>query len=162
MTSIEQKAQCALWFHETKSLINVQRAFRRCYGRNHPDTKSIKRWYEKFKETGSVTDLPRIGRPSANEATVELVRQSFQRSPTKSTRQASRELQIPQTSLFKILHKRLRLKAYKVLIVQDLQPNDWPRHAEFAIKILNRIDVEKDYLNRNCFSYESTFMSVEW
>ncbi|GBN11174.1 hypothetical protein AVEN_184729-1 [Araneus ventricosus] len=78
MASIEQKAQCVLSFHETKSSINVQRAFRRRYGRNHPDTKSIKRWYEKFKETGSVTDLPRSGRPCASEASVELVRQSFQ------------------------------------------------------------------------------------
>ncbi|GBL97514.1 hypothetical protein AVEN_110332-1 [Araneus ventricosus] len=127
--AFEQKAQCVLWFHETKSPINVQRAFRRCYGRNPPDTKSIKRWYEKFKETGSVTDLPRSGRPSVSEATVELVRQSFQRSSTKSTRRASRELQILQTSLVRILHKRLRLHAYKVQIVQDLQPNDCPRRA---------------------------------
>ncbi|GBO40147.1 hypothetical protein AVEN_216344-1 [Araneus ventricosus] len=81
--------------------------------------KSIKRWYEKFKQTGSVTDLPRSGRPSVSEATVELVRQSFQRSPTNSTRQASCEHQIPQTSLVRILHKRLRLHAYKIHILQD-------------------------------------------
>ncbi|GBN07693.1 hypothetical protein AVEN_249460-1 [Araneus ventricosus] len=43
MASIEQKAQCVLWLHETKSPIDVQRAFRRCYGRSPPDTKSIKR-----------------------------------------------------------------------------------------------------------------------
>ncbi|GBL80575.1 hypothetical protein AVEN_225265-1 [Araneus ventricosus] len=131
MASIEQKVQCVLAFHETKSPINVQRTFRRCYGRNPPDTKSIKRWYEKFKER-SVTDLPRSGRPSVSEATVELVRQSFQRSPTKSTRQVSSERQIPQTSFLRILHKRLKLHAYKVQIVQDLQPNDCPRRAEFA------------------------------
>ncbi|GBM55079.1 hypothetical protein AVEN_145140-1 [Araneus ventricosus] len=97
------------------------------------------------------------GRPSVNEATVELVRQSFQRSPTKSTRQASCELQIPHTSLVRILHKRLRLHAYEVQIVQDLEANDCPRRAEFAIEILNRIDVENDFLNRICFSDESTF-----
>ncbi|GBN28013.1 hypothetical protein AVEN_82000-1 [Araneus ventricosus] len=73
MVSIEQKAQCVLSFHETKSSINVQRAFQHCYERNPPDTKSIKRRYEKFKETGSITDLPRSGRPSASEETVELV-----------------------------------------------------------------------------------------
>ncbi|GBM47326.1 hypothetical protein AVEN_7772-1 [Araneus ventricosus] len=157
MASIEQKAQCVLWFQETKSPTNVQRAFRRCYGHNPPDIKSIKRWYEKFKETGSLTDLLRSGRPTVSEATLEFVRQSFQQSLTKSTRQASRELQIPQTSLVRILHKRLRLRAYKVQIFQDLQPNDCPRCEEFAIEILNRIDVENDYLNRICFSDESTF-----
>ncbi|GBL98410.1 hypothetical protein AVEN_33377-1 [Araneus ventricosus] len=130
---------CA-WFHETKSPINDQG----CYGLNPPDTKSIKQRYEKFKETGSVTDLPQSGRPRASEATVELVGQSFQRSPSKSTHQASRELQIPQTCLVRILHKRLRLHAYEVQIIHDLQPNDCPRHAKFAIGILNRIDVEND------------------
>ncbi|GBM64477.1 hypothetical protein AVEN_194235-1 [Araneus ventricosus] len=101
-----------------------------------------------FKKTGSVTDLPRSGRLSVSEATFELVRQSFQRSPTKSTYLASRELQIPQTNLVRVLHKRLRLHAYKVQIIQDLKPNDCP---------MNRIDVENDYLNRICFSEESTF-----
>ncbi|GBM80135.1 hypothetical protein AVEN_89717-1 [Araneus ventricosus] len=145
---------CALL---SRNNINVQRTFRRCYGRNPPDTKSMKRWYEKFKETGSVTDFPRDVRPGVSEATVELVRQSFQQSPTKSNRQASRELQIPQTSLVRILHKKLRLHAYKVQIVQDLQPNVSPRREEFAIEILTRIDVENDYLNRICFYNESTF-----
>lgn len=157
MASKQEKAQCVLWFHETKSPISVQRTFRTSYGRSPPDVKSIKRWYEKFKETGSVEDLPRSGRPSVSEATVDRVRQSFQRSPSKSTRQASRELQIPQASVVKILHKRLRLHAYKVQIVQALQPNDLPRRAEFATEILNRIDGDNDYLNRICFTDESTF-----
>ncbi|GBO18027.1 hypothetical protein AVEN_243955-1 [Araneus ventricosus] len=117
MASIEQKAQCVLWFHETKSPINVQRAFRRCYGCSPPDTKSIKRWYAKFKETGSVTDLPSCGRPSLSEATVELVQQSFQRSP-KSTRQASRELQIPQTSLLEEFQPW-------IMFQQDGEPPQW-------------------------------------
>ncbi|GBN46861.1 hypothetical protein AVEN_83923-1 [Araneus ventricosus] len=64
---------------------------------------------------------------------------------------------MPQTSLVRILHKRLGLNAYKVQIVQDLQPNDGPRRSEFAIEILNRFGVENDCLNRICFSDESTF-----
>ncbi|GBM01363.1 hypothetical protein AVEN_135788-1 [Araneus ventricosus] len=151
----EQKDQCVLWFHETKSPINVQHAFQRCYGCNPPDTKSIKRWYEKFKETCSVTDIPRSGRPSVSEATVELVRQLFQWSPTKSTRQASREFQILQTSLVRILHKRLWLNAYKVQIVQDLQQMIARDVQNSQLRF--RIDVKSDYLNRICFSDESTF-----
>ncbi|GBN80777.1 hypothetical protein AVEN_256341-2 [Araneus ventricosus] len=48
--------------------------------------------YIGYDKMGSVTDLPRSRRPSVSEATVELVRQSFQQSPIKSTRQASYEL----------------------------------------------------------------------
>ncbi|GBL60335.1 hypothetical protein AVEN_89352-1 [Araneus ventricosus] len=38
-----------------------------------------------------------------------------------------------------------------------MQPINCPRREEFTIDILNRIDVENDYLNRICFSDESTF-----
>ncbi|GBN17128.1 hypothetical protein AVEN_273988-2-1, partial [Araneus ventricosus] len=48
-----------------------------------------------FKETGSVCDCPRVGRPSVSESKVDLVRREYQRSPTKSIRSASRELLIP-------------------------------------------------------------------
>ncbi|GFT08265.1 hypothetical protein TNCV_1438721 [Trichonephila clavipes] len=44
-----------------------------------------------FNETGRVKNLSRNVRPTANEATVEHFRQSFQRSPVKSTCEASRE-----------------------------------------------------------------------
>ncbi|GBM41115.1 hypothetical protein AVEN_63306-1 [Araneus ventricosus] len=133
MASIEQKAQCVLWFHETKSTINIQRAFRHCYGRNPHDTKSIKRWHEKFNKIGSVTDLPRSGRPSVSQATVELVRQSFQRSPTKSTRQASRELEIPQTTLDRafatpiagVKELKDRIQAAVYTVTEDMFKNTW-------------------------------------
>lgn len=67
---------------QKKLPINVQRKFRRCYARNPTNAKSIKRFYERFKETGNVKDRPRSGRPSVSEATVNRVRQSFQRRPT--------------------------------------------------------------------------------
>ncbi|GBM82042.1 hypothetical protein AVEN_56186-1 [Araneus ventricosus] len=69
MTSIEQKAQCVLWLYETKSPINFQRAFRRCYGRKPPYTKSIKRWYEQFKETGIGRDGPTPWTPRSPDIT---------------------------------------------------------------------------------------------
>ena len=157
MTSMAEKAQCVLWFHETKSPITVQRNFRREYDRSPPDVKSIKSWYEKFKETGSVGDLSRSGRPTSSEETVDAVRTSFEESPTKSTRRASTELGVPQSTIVKILHKRLQFHAYKVQIVQALQPNDRPQRAAFAEEILDRIDKSNDYLQHVAFSDEATF-----
>ena len=61
MASSVEKAQCVLWYHETNSPITVQRNFRRLYGGSPPDVKSIKSWYQKFKETGSVDDLKGTG-----------------------------------------------------------------------------------------------------
>lgn len=45
------------------------------------------------------------GRPSVSEEVVDRVRQTFLRSPKKSTRRCSRELQVPQSTVSKILHK---------------------------------------------------------
>jgi len=88
---------------------------------------------------------------------LDAVRKAFQRSPGKSTCRASNELRVPQSTVLKILHKQLKLYAYKVQIVQSLQPVDGPRRASFATEILRRIDEDNDYLKRICFSDEATF-----
>ena len=143
-----------MWFNKTKSPVSVQRNFRREYGRSPPDIKSIKSWYNKFKETGSVGDLKRSGRPKTNEETIDA---SFQRSPSQSTRTASRELQVPQRTIVDIFHKRLQFRAYKFQIVQALQPNDRPQRAAFAEEILDRIEADNRYLQCVAFSDEATF-----
>jgi len=109
MASMKEKAQCVLWYHETKSLVSVQHKFRNEYRQPLPDVKSIKTWYSKFAETGSVGDLNRSGRPSVSGETVDAVREAFQRSPGKSTCHASNELCVPQSIEFNILHKQLKL-----------------------------------------------------
>ena len=89
--------------------------------------------------------------------TVDAVREAFQRSPGKSIRRPSNELRVPQSTVVKILHKRLKLYEYEVQTVQSLQPDDGPRRAAFATEILRRIDEDNDYLKRVCFSDEATF-----
>lgn len=157
MFTNQEKAQCVLWYHETRSSTTVQRHFQTTFGRNPPDVKSIKAWYEKFKNTGSVADLPRSGRPRTSADRVEAVRQSFLRSPKKSVRMASRELQMPKSSLHDILHKRLMFRAYKVQIVQALLPNDSTRRYDFAVEMLSRMEEDDGYLRRIAFSDEATF-----
>ena len=119
MLTIEQKAQCVLLYHKLKSPIAVQRKFRNEFGQDPPHTNSIKRWFKNFIETGSILDRKRSGRPSIDEETVNAVRVAFHRSPRKSIRVASNELAIPRSTIYKVLHKRLRLHAYKSQIVQS-------------------------------------------
>ncbi|GFW49487.1 DUF4817 domain-containing protein [Trichonephila clavipes] len=85
MATIEEKVQCVLWFHEKNPRINVQRKFRRCYGRKPPAVKSVKQWYELFKEIDSVKVLPGSGKFSVSEATFEHFWELFQRSSIKTT-----------------------------------------------------------------------------
>ena len=127
MLTIQQKAQRVLWYHKLKSPTAVQRKFRNEFGQDPSHTNSIKRWFKNFMETGSILDHKRSGRPSIDEETVDAVRVAFHRSPRKSIRVASNKLAIPRSTLFhepKVLHKRLRLHAYKLLIVQALKPDD--------------------------------------
>jgi hypothetical protein len=57
-----------------------------------------------FPETGGVHDRKRSGKPGVSEECVETIRASFVRSPTKSTRPASRELLLPRSTIHKVLH----------------------------------------------------------
>ena len=105
MASMKEKAQCVLWYHETKSPVSLQRKFRNEYRRPQPGVKSIKAWYSKFVGTGNTGDLERSGRPSVSDETVGAVREAFQRSPGKSTGRASNDLRVPQSTTVKILGK---------------------------------------------------------
>ena len=92
--------------------------------------------------------------------TVDAVREAFQTIPGKSMCRASNELHVPQSTVVKILNKWLKLYAYKVQIVQSLQPDDCPRRASVATEILRRIDEDNNYLKRVGFSDEATFHTL--
>lgn len=156
MLSIQEKAQAVLWYAEFKSIIKVQREFRRVYNKAAPDSKRIKAWHTQFLNTGSVEKRHGGGRRVSDEH-VENVREAFQRSPRKSIRQASRELQMPRTTVHHVLRKRLHLYAYKVQIMQALQPEDKPQRYDFACDMLDRCDQDPAFLSRIMFSDEATF-----
>jgi transposase len=149
--SPQQKAMSVLWYWETKSVIQVQRRYRRECGERTPGRQSLKRWLKQFQETGSVLHKKGAGRPSVDADTVEMVRETFQRSPSKYTCHVSRELHVPRLIVQRILHRRLKLQAYKIQIVQALEPDDGRRRKEFAMDMLDRIDNDNGFLDRVIF-----------
>ena len=98
-----------------------------------------------------------VGRPRTSEENIERVRQAFQRSPMKSIRTTTWHLDLPRATVHKVLHKTLRLFAYKVQMLQALQPNDMSRRKEFAVNMLEQISEDEAFLKRVCFSDEATF-----
>ena len=120
-----ERARCVFWFHDTQSATAVQRKFRTEYGREPPSRPTIYSWHQTFVETGcSVRHAKSPGRPQVPEAAVEQLRESFSRSPKKSTRRASRETGIPQPTVWRVLRKRLHLKPYKLTMVQHITDED--------------------------------------
>ena len=123
MTTAQEKAQCVSLFIETKSDVQTQRNYRSKYGRDLPSRPSIRLWHKKFMDTGTVFDTRRSGRPRTSEENIERVRQAFQHSPMKSIRTAARQLELPRSTVHKVLHKNLRLYAYKVQMLKAFQPS---------------------------------------
>jgi hypothetical protein len=109
---------------KTNSVTLVQRHYRRRYGKPTPKRQSIYDWSKKFQETGFFFFFKSFGRPPVSKETVERVRETFTRSPRKSTTRASLELQMPQQTVWKILRKRLRIIPYKLQLVLALSCDD--------------------------------------
>lgn len=158
MATIQQKVFCVLEYDKTFSFITVQRAFRRMYPGNPPPGKqSILRWYNQFKETGTIVKGKSSGRPRVSNETVERVRASFVRSPQKSTYRASRELDIPQPTVWKILRTRLRMKPYRIQLLQTLKPEDLIKRFEFCNNMQAAMEDDDGFEDCLVFSDEANF-----
>jgi hypothetical protein len=108
-------------------------------------------------EIGSVHDRPGSGRPSVSDNVTERLQEPFTRSPTKSIRRASRDLGFPRATVHKVLHKMLRLSAYKVPLVQQFKPADSIKRQSFAEEMVDCIDHDVDFMKISTFSDEVTF-----
>jgi hypothetical protein len=106
---------------------------------------------------GSVEKQKSTGRPQTFEEIVECIRESCVRSPKKSVAHHSFELCVLKTTIQNVLHKRLRLHAYKIQLRHEIKVTDHPKRVEFANFMLTEIDDSEDYLQRVMFTDEATF-----
>jgi transposase len=99
MATVQERARCVGWLFETKSVTQTQRNYRTQLNKQPLSDNAIRDWQRRFVETGSVHYRKRSGRPGVSDECMERIRESFVRSPTKSTRRrrASRELLLPRT-----------------------------------------------------------------
>ena len=75
----------------------------RKFHKKGPTDKVIRELLTKFDRTGSVLDDSRNGRPRKSGERMELVREAFEEGPQLSTCRASNILEIPRTSIHRIL-----------------------------------------------------------
>jgi hypothetical protein len=136
MATVQQKALCVLWFFETKSVIETQHSYRTRYGKDPPSDNALRRWLKQYQETGSVLRRKAAERLSNSQENVERIQEAFSGSPQKSTRRASLQLSIPQTTVWRVVHNCLHLHVYKLQIVQALKPDDKTCRFQFAKDIL--------------------------
>ena len=97
----------AFEFIKTESPTAVQRAFRLRFNIQPPTRKNIYRWNHQFEQIGCLCKGKSSGRPRVSEENVRRIQESFERSPRESNRRASREIGIPQPTVWCVLRRRL-------------------------------------------------------
>ena len=126
------------------------------YHTEPPTDKTIREWYMKFQQSGCLCAAKRRGRPGPSAETVERVQETFVRSPQKSTTRASRELQMSQSIVWRILRKRLRVKGFRLQLLQVLNPQDHNLRLHFCVDFQQRLE-EDGFAEKLVFSDEATF-----
>jgi hypothetical protein len=97
------------------------------------------------------------GHPRVSEQNVQRIGKSFLRSPKMSISKASRELQIPQIAVWKVLLKHFRLKPYKLQLVQALKADDKVVRHDCCCDFQAMLDEDDDFVGKLVFSDEATF-----
>uniref|UniRef100_A0A669B5E7 DUF4817 domain-containing protein n=1 Tax=Oreochromis niloticus TaxID=8128 RepID=A0A669B5E7_ORENI len=119
---------------------------------------TVSKLLAKFRETGSVLDLPKCGRKKtvSNEETSVAVLASFSKSPQRSTRRMSLESGISRTSLRRILATH-KWHPYKLQLLQHLNEDDPDRRTEFAQKTKQKLEQDPQFTQKILFSDEANF-----
>ena len=113
---------------------------------------------KRFRETGSVNERSRSRQPDVlTPEFTERVQQSLLRSPGKSLRRLSQQLGASYSTCHRAT-KRLRLRPYRVRVVQELRPLDSEKRVAYCqwFKRFTLNDVNNK-LNNTFFSDEAWF-----
>ncbi|PSN51820.1 hypothetical protein C0J52_17693 [Blattella germanica] len=116
----QQKSFYVLKFESCKSVIIVQRAFRRQFNCDPPNANNIRRWHNQLTTTGCLCKGKSVGRRRVSEENVQRVWDAFVRSPKKS-----------------VLRKRLHMRHYRLQLLQALKHTDYAVRSNFAHEMLH-------------------------
>jgi hypothetical protein len=157
MAAPGEKSFSMLEYRTSKSVVTVQRAFRAKYAKDLPTDKTIRAWYKQFTVTGCLCNQKSSGRPLIAEDDVEWVRASFLHSPKKSTGTAAKELSMSKTTEWRVLHKRLVFKPYRIQMVQQLSDENHRRRLDFCLQLQDLMSSDDHFFEKVQFSDEATF-----
>ncbi len=113
--------------------------------------KGLKNMIQKFEETGSFEVKSGRGRKSiASTSVVEDVATALEEGTssgvqTCSARGIARCLDMPASTVHKIIRNILHCYPYKITHVQELLPADLPRRQAFALEFLARMAVDNEW-----------------
>jgi len=143
-----------------ENYVETVRKLRGIFGRqNAPYQSTVKRMIKKFEETGSIMDSKLPVRHSTGRSldNIAAVSESVAESPGTSLRHRSQQLDIPRSSMQRILTKDLHLHAYKIQLTQELKPTEHVHRREFVNWVLENQKVDSNFSKKIIFSDEVHF-----
>jgi hypothetical protein len=87
----------------------MQCRYRTQYGKDPTTDNAIRRRLKQIQETGSVLHRKQLRKPSTSQENVGRYQEAFSRSPQKPTRRTSLQLDIPQTTVWRVVHNIMKL-----------------------------------------------------
>lgn len=151
----------AYWFFQ-RSVNRVVEEYSRVFPDDAALSKSVVQSnVSKFHENGTVLNLNKghSGRPSTSTSAdnVERVEEFYSDNPRSSLRRASQALDIPVTSLRRIMKTKLKLYPYKIQVFQEITDYDMQMRLKFADTMISRILSRSIRTNKIWFSDEAHF-----
>lgn len=142
---------------KTRTQDEVREMFNNKYPQHHISQSTVSRIETKFREFGTVTDLPRSGRKLLMDDDKKLnVLLDIEETPHKPTRQVAADNEVSKTSVLR-LFKLEKYHPYKVQLVQELCEDDYDRRLQFCEIMDNKFNRDPLFRRKIVFSDEATF-----
>lgn len=145
----EERVMITVWYLNDNSYTSAVRKYHQKFGKNNkpPSERQTKRYAENLLSTGSIFRQRSGPAPTATgDVSSESVRTFFDSQPTASTRTASSELKVSQSSVVRIL-KACDYHPYKLRIVQELSEEDMGHRVSFSQTELELLRDDPDSFN---------------
>lgn len=130
------------------------------FNATHPEHQisrsTVSRIDKKFRETGSVKDKLRTGRPTINGQIKTNVLLSAIENPHINVRSLGDQYNIGKSSISNIFNAA-KYHPYKVRLVHELAEDDFDRRTEFCEIMMAKCDENPDFSKYIIFSDEATF-----
>lgn len=162
--TIEYRLLAAVWWYDSNqdrsAMINVRKKLRDRFDTEPPEHRVIKEWSKKLFETGTIMDKPRCGRPNERGQNIDNIRDIITNNPRTSTRRLSEEVNVPRTTVRRVLKTDLHLRPFKPTKVQYLYPHDLLTRVHCCQLILQKYDNnrlrDKIFFSDECAIYLSS------
>lgn len=145
-------------YSKSQNAHQVIRDWHRISHTSLPDVSTVIRINQRFDETGSVSDLPRSGRPRSARSTacVENVLTTFSQQPSTSLRRSKSVLHTSRSTISRILNEH-GFHPYRATLVHGLLEDDLDRRMEFCEKWHGKLQSSPRLADRVIWSDESIF-----